>query len=60
MEIKNQKVIRHVREEWKVYRVNAIISDEKRKVPEGTWTPGGGVKMPRKSFVLWIFIKPLK
>ena len=50
MKIKNQKVIRHVREEWKVYRVNAIISDEKRKVPEGTWTLGGGVKMPRKSF----------
>ena len=58
----DQKVIGHVPEalaflsltlmkEWKVYRVNATISGEKRKAPERTWVLGGGIEIRCKYFL---------
>ena len=38
--------------DWKLYRVNASISDETHKVPERTWVlDGGGFKILCKSFL---------
>ena len=59
---KDQQVIIHVPEgltsklftimqKWKIYKVNATISGEKRKVPEGTWVFGGGIQISCKYFL---------
>ena len=38
--------------DWKLYRVNASISDETHKAPERTWVlDGGGFKILCKSFL---------
>ena len=38
--------------DWKLYRVNASISNETHKVPERTWVlDGGGFKILCKSFL---------
>ena len=37
--------------DWEVYRVNATISGEKCKAPEGTWVLGGSIETPCKCFL---------
>ena len=32
--------------EWKLYKVTATITGEKRRLPEGTWVLGGGIEVP--------------
>ena len=42
----------HFKKEWEIYRVNATISGEKRKVAEQTWVIiGGGIEIPCKYFL---------
>ena len=31
---------------WKVYEIQAKITGESRRAPEGTWVLGGGIEMP--------------
>ena len=33
-------------QEWKIYKVSATISGEKRKAPDGDWVLGGGIEIP--------------
>ena len=32
--------------EWKLYKVTATITGEKRRAPEETWVLGGGIELP--------------
>ena len=59
---KDQQVIIHVPEgiasklfslmqEWKIHKVSATISGEKRNIPEGTWVFGGDIEIPCKYFL---------
>ena len=32
--------------EWKVLNITAKITGRHRRVPEGTWVPGGGIELP--------------
>ena len=56
-----RKLSHHIipfKKEWKIYRVNATISGEKRKVAERTWVIiGGGIEIPCKYFLYGPVIK---
>ena len=31
---------------WTIIRITAVIDNEHRRAPEGTWIPGGGIEIP--------------
>ena len=41
-----QKSLFPLMKEWKLYKVTATITVEKRRVPDGTWVLGGGIELP--------------
>ena len=40
------KVLYTMMKKWTILSLNAKIDGEKRQAPEGTWVPGGGIKIP--------------
>ena len=38
---------------WRILSMEAVINGEKRRVPEGTWVPGGGIELPCTYSIYW-------
>ena len=40
------KILYPMMKKWQILSMKAVITGEKRRAPEGTWVPGGGVELP--------------
>ena len=40
------KILYPMMNEWRILWMKAVITGEKRRAPEGTWVPGGGIELP--------------
>ena len=40
------KILYPMMKKWQILSMKAVITGEKRRAPEGTWGPGGGVELP--------------